>query len=82
MSLSKDAILDKMDEVISRIMSKDANNITYAEYRILEARYLNLKYEEDQKKRNQEFAEMTAKVFANGVCSTPVIPPLPEPAEE
>lgn len=82
MSLSKDAILDKMDEVISCIMSKDTNDITYAEYRILEARYLNLKYEEDQKKRNQELAEMTAKVFANGVCSTPAIPPLPEPVEE
>lgn len=74
----KEKIEAKMNEVVEHILSKDVTDISYADYRILDARYSFLKYEEENKKRNAELAEMTTRIFA-GNASLPNT--LPEPGE-
>lgn len=76
----KERIEAKINEVIDYILSKDVKDITYAEYRILDARYNFLKYEEENKKRSTELAEMTARIFSSN-CSSQQLNLLPEPSD-
>ena len=78
----KEKINNKINEVIEHILSKKVENITYNEYRILDNKYASLKWEEEQKGRNKEIAEMIAKTFGNSCCCTAPGTPLPDPVPE
>ena len=74
----KDKIKAKINEVIENILSKDAKEITYSEYCILDGKLSALKWEEEQAAKGKEMAELVAKTFSfNSVCQKP----LPEPKE-
>ena len=66
----KDKIEAKVNEVIEYIISKNPEDITYNEYRILDNRLASLKYEKDQKERDEMMAALTGSLFK---CSS--IPP-------
>jgi hypothetical protein len=67
-------IEDKINEVIEAIIEKDAKEVTYNEYRILENRYSFLKYEEEQKERNKKIVNVITDTFS----SLQLPQPLPE----
>ena len=75
----KEKIERKINEIIESIISKDPKEITYNEYRILDSKLSAIKYEEEQKIRNKEMAELVGKTFGYGF-GTPVH--LPESMEE
>lgn len=70
----------KVAEIIDYILGKEPQNITYNEYRILDAKLTAIKYDEEQKERNKELAEMMTKTIGYSIGSAPM--PLPEPTEE
>lgn len=74
----KKRLEEKINEVIETIMSKDPEDITYNEYRILDNKLSNIKWEEEQKERNKELAMMMGKTFCSGFVAPE---PLPEKGE-
>lgn len=74
----KKKIESKINEVIKHILSKDAKDITYNEYFILDSKLSSLKWEEEQKEKSKEMAGLVAKMFSSG--SVPK--PLPTPTKE
>lgn len=76
----REKILKKIDEVIETIIAKDPKDITYNEYRILDARLASIKYEEEQQKRNEDFANLLGKAMGSTFIPQPA--PLPESTEE
>lgn len=70
----KEKIENKIDEVIETIIEKDAKEVTYNEYRILENRYSFLKYEEEQRERNKKLVNVITDTFS----SLQLPQPLPE----
>jgi hypothetical protein len=70
----KEKIENKIDEVIEAIIEKDAKEVTYNEYRILENRYSFLKYEEEQRERNKKLVNVITDTFS----SLQLPQPLPE----
>ena len=70
-------IESKIDEIIESIIAKRPEDVTYGEYKILDCRAKDLKYLEEQKKKNEEMAGMMAKVFS-GFGSTNSYLPEPE----
>jgi hypothetical protein len=70
----KEKIENKINEVIEAIIEKDAKEVTYNEYRILENRYSFLKYEEEQKERNKKLVNVITDTFS----SLQLPQPLPE----
>ena len=75
----REKIEKKITDIIDFIISKDVDKITYNEYRILDNKLSNMKFEEESKERNKHFAEMMASTFA-GSFGGPT--PLPELTEE
>lgn len=79
----KDKIKAKIDDVIEHIISKDPKDISYNEYRILDAKLTSIKWEEEQASKNKEMSELWAKAMSNGIwggsCCTPC---LPDPVKE
>ena len=73
----KEKLEAKVNEIIESIMAKDVKDITYNEYRILDNKLSAIKYEEESKRKNEEFTALMAKTFAGGIGS-PVPMPLPE----
>lgn len=71
-------IKTKINEVIEHILSKDAKDITYSEFFILDSKLSSLKWEEEQAEKNQEMAQMMSKLFS---FSSPA-KPLPMPTKE
>ena len=74
----KDKIKAKIDDVIEYIISKEPKDITYNEYRILDAKLNSIKWEEEQASKNKEMSELWAKAMSNGIwggsCCTPCLP--------
>jgi hypothetical protein len=70
----KEKIENKINEVIEAIIEKDAKEVTYNEYRILENRYSFLKYEEEQRERNKKLVNVITDTFS----SLQLPQPLPE----
>ncbi|MBQ2173885.1 MAG: hypothetical protein II453_02050 [Alphaproteobacteria bacterium] len=62
----KEKIESKINEIIETILAKNPHEITYSEYKILDCRYKDLKYFEEQKKRNEEMTQLMAKSI--GYC--------------
>ena len=75
----KDKIKEKINEVLEHILSKEAKDITYSEYCILDSKLSSLKWEEEQESKNKEMAELMAKVIG---CNSSFSKPLPVPKEE
>lgn len=61
----KEKIENKINEVIEAIIEKDAKEVTYNEYRILENRYSFLKYEEEQRERNKKLVNVITDTFSS-----------------
>jgi len=77
----KEKIENKISEIIDHIVSKDANDISYNEYRILDNKLSSIKWEEEKSKNSKEMAEMLAKTLGNGFTS--IAPaPLPDSKED
>ena len=74
----REKIEQKIDDIIESILAKDASEITYSEYKILDCRSKDLKYREEQAKNHVEMAELITKTF--GGFGT-ITEPLPEPKE-
>ena len=72
----KERLKEKIDEVINHILDKDVRDMTYSDYKILDAEYKDIVYKEEQAKRNEEFKETFFKAFS-GMNSVPGS--LPEP---
>ena len=77
-------IENKIDEVVEAILAKDANDITYGEYKILDCKAKDLAFKADQEKRNEEakrrsedMAKLLAGTFDYAIGSRPSS--LPEP---
>ena len=77
----KERIKSKIEEVISYIMSKDPEDITYNEYRILDGMVKEIEYNDDRKQRSEEMAKSMAAIFNHGI-SVPSCLPEPEIKEE
>ena len=67
----KEKITEKINNIIEYILSKSVEDITYAEYRILESREKDIRYEEDQKKRAKDMTELMLKTFSTGIPTLP-----------
>lgn len=76
----KEKITNKINDVIEVIIAKNPSDITYNEYRILDARLAAIKYEEEQQKRNEEFTTLLGKAMGSTFMIPPT--PLPESTEE
>lgn len=74
----KEKIEAKVTDIIMDIIAKDPKDITYNEYRILDAKLISIKFDEEQKDRNKKMAEL----MASSVCGFGSPMPLPEPTEE
>ena len=74
----KEKIEAKINEVLETIISKDAKDITYNEYRILDNKLATIRYEEERQEKNKEMAELMVKTMS-GFGSTI---PTPLGAEE
>lgn len=72
----KEKIEAKIDEIIDYIITKDPSEITYNEFRILDARRSAICYEVEMKRRQEEMIELTSKVFAPSITPPG---PLPDP---
>ena len=55
----KERIDQKINDVIESILAKDVGDISYIDYKILDCRSRDLKYEEEQQKK--EAAKASAK---------------------
>ena len=77
----KEKLESKITEIIEYIIGKEPQDITYNDYRILDNKLANIKYEEQQLLHNKDFSELMAKTF--GYCSSNVPPKsLSEEREE
>ena len=74
----KDKIEAKVNEVIDYIISKDVKDITYNEYRILDSKLSNLKYEEEARKRNDEMTSLLVKSIGNYSNMPSTLPDIKE----
>ena len=75
----REQIEKKLEEVISNILEKDAKDITYNEYRILDSKLQGIKYEEETKKRNAEYAKRMSELMTSCMgCSAPMPEVLPD----
>jgi hypothetical protein len=70
----KEKIENKINEIIETIIAKEAKEVTYNEYRILENRYSYLKYEEEQREKNRKLVN----VITETISSAPLPQPLPD----
>jgi ribonucleotide reductase alpha subunit len=70
----KEKIENKINEVIEAIIAKDAKDVSYNEYRILENRYSFLRYEDEQKERNKKLIN----VITDTLSSASLPHPLPD----
>ena len=77
----KEKIEAKIDEVLDYIMSKDASEISYNEYRILDNKLASIKWETEKKEKDKEFAQLMSKTLGYGLGSS-MPTPLPEPTKE
>ena len=79
----REKIENKINECIEAIISKDPKDITYNEYRILDSKLSTLKWEEEQKSKNKEMAEILAKTFStNAIGFGSAAYALPDPVKE
>ena len=74
----KEKIEAKIAEIIEHIISKDVTDISYNEYRILDAKLGVLKWEEEQRTKNKELTELMVKTIGGGICSPAPITNLKE----
>lgn len=72
----REKIEQKIDEIVNSIIAKDPSEISYSEYRILDCRAKDLRYAEEQQKRNDDFVKIMASTLGGfGSCGSS----LPEP---
>lgn len=76
----KEKLETKINEIIEYIIEKEPKDITYNDYRILDNKLANIKYEEQQLLHNKDFSELMAKTFSNVYNVPPA--PLSEEREE
>lgn len=69
----KAEIENKINEVIAVILAKPAEDISYSEYKVLDNKYKELCYKEQQAKTDKEMQEALTKIMFKG-CA---IPPAP-----
>lgn len=74
----KEQLEQKITEVIEYILSKDAKDITYSEYKILDSKLSSIKYEEERAKNNQEISELMTKMLTKSIGSPATLPELKE----
>lgn len=78
----REQIEKKIDEIIEHILTKEVGTITYSEYKILDCRSKDLKYAEEQEKRNAEMLQLMTKTFSTGFGFAGSSLPEPEIKEE
>ena len=67
----KERLEQKIDEVIENILSKDAKDVTYNDYRILDNKLASIRYAEEQKTRNEEMVTLMAKAMGSTLSLPP-----------
>ena len=65
----KAIIENKVNDVISYIVSKSPENITYNEYRILDSKLKEIKYEEERKEHNEKMMKTMSECLFSGFGS-------------
>lgn len=75
----REKLENKINDIIDAIIAKNPAEITYNEYRILDAKLRDIKYEAEQKAKNEEMATFMARNIFN-CCGTPS--PLPDGEKE
>lgn len=73
----KESIEAKVKEIIDYILSKNPKDISYNEYRILDAKLASIKYDEEQKEKNKKMFELMGSAFMVPSGTT-----LPDPVKE
>lgn len=67
----KAEIENKINEVIAVILAKPAEDISYSEYKVLDNKYKELCYKEQQAANAKEIQELMAKTIFNGCAISP-----------
>ena len=69
-------IENKVNDVINYIIGKAPENITYNEYRILDTKLKEIKYEKEQKERNEKMMKSMSECLFSGFGggSAPALP--------
>lgn len=79
----KKKIQGKINEVIETIIAKKPEDITYNEYRILDCKYSQLKWEEEQVEKSKDLKELWLRTLGDSCCGFGgMTPMLPEPSED
>lgn len=61
----KTKIENKIDEIIDYILSKNPSEVSFAEYKILDCKVKEIKWEDEQKLRSGEMAKLLSNSFFN-----------------
>ena len=67
----KERLEQKINEVIENILSKDAKDVTYNDYRILDNKLASIRYAEEQKTRNEEMNTLMTKAMGGTLSLSP-----------
>ena len=59
----KEKIEEKLNKRLELILEKEIENITKEDFEILEKALSKIEFEENEEKRNQEYAELLTKVL-------------------
>lgn len=78
----RDRIEKKINDIIESILAKNVNEITYSEYKILDCRSKDLKYNEDQAKKAEDMAQLMGKALGYTSSMSPAYLPEPEIKED
>ena len=73
-------IENKINEIIEAIIEKSPAEITYNEYRILDAKLRDIKWETEQKQKSEEMMQFMTRNIFNSSSSAPT--PLPDSKED
>lgn len=72
-----ETIENKVNDVINYIIGKDLEDITYNEYRILDTKLKELKYEVERKGHNEKMMKTMSECLFSGIGSSSIPPALP-----
>lgn len=75
----KEILENKIKDIITYIVNKEPENVTYNEYRILDGKLKEIKYTEEQKERNKAMMNAMSECFVGGFGSA--TKDLPESSE-
>ena len=73
----KEILENKISDIINYIVEKSPEDITYNEYRILDCKLREIKYESEQKERNEKMMKSMSECLFSGLGNS-AVPALPD----